>query len=105
MIVDAITPTKRSGAGGGAGTLAFKMLGHGFRYIQNDSVAWLAVDNNSPLEFYGAELPHYKFTVQVVSDSELNILFNETYGYGDFYIGAIGNGIDAPLWVNNSKPL
>lgn len=105
MIVNTITPTKRQGAGGGAGTLAFKMFGHGFINIDSGSLAWLSANNNNPLEFYGRDLARYKFTIVVLSDSELNILFDETYGYGDFYIGAIGNGVDTPLWVNNTRPL
>lgn len=105
MIVDTITPTKRHGAGDGEGSLAFKMYGHGFRYIGRDALGWLAGSNLSPLQYYGNDTARYKFTIQVISDSELNVIYNETYGYGDFYIGAIGNGVDAPLWINTTRPL
>lgn len=81
------------------------MSGHGFNYIGDDCFGWLATDNNVPLEFYGRDVNRYQFDIEVVSDSELRVLYKETYGYGVFYCGAIGNGINAPLWVNNTKPI
>lgn len=104
MIVNAITPAYRTG-GSVEGSVGFTLSGHGFLNIKSNQRAYVAVSNGAPTAYYGREELRYSLDIQVISDGVAECVFREGYNYGPYYLGAIGDGVELPVWINNSKPL
>lgn len=104
MIVEAITPTYRTGSAV-EGEVGFMLHGHGFLNIRPNQRVYVAVANSAPTEYYGRQEEHFSLDVRVIDDREAECIFRESYNYGDYYLGALGNGIENPVWINRTRPL
>lgn len=68
---------------------------------------WRATSNESPMLTYG----DFSFAVRIHNivvrdDNHLEVYAAQPATFSvDGYLGAIGDGIMAPYWVNNSRPL
>lgn len=62
---------------------------------------WITHDLAEPLQRYGASSSASRLVIDVVDDNSAFLRMNNTAIYSpEVFLGAIGNGVDVPLWIH-----
>lgn len=80
--------------------MAFTITGRGFENFRNGYFGWRTNVYDNPLLHYGSTAASDYFQIVVENDNLAYLYFSGSLRVSSAnYLGAIGNGIEPPLWV------
>lgn len=103
----AVTPEYTTESEFEANQTVCTVTGLGFSSLSPMVMGWRSSNNADPLQFYGqADQLYARLLFRIINDTTMEAYFPERHnGLASAYLGAIGDGVNEPLWVNYSEPL
>lgn len=102
-----VTPEYRTERTVNANETVFTLYGVNFDLIGPDDKGWISGRNDNPTIVYGQTGGgFYQLELRVIDSCTMEAYYPEAHaGMFTLYLGAIGDGVNPPVWVNNSQPL
>lgn len=100
-MIDTITPEYVEGVIDHNKTIFF-IVGRGFNNFRGAVFGWRTTTRSNPTQHYGSSSEGDKMDIEVLNDNEARLFYRTDILLSTrSFLGAIGDGTNAPLWINS----